>query len=130
MSRPQRLVEAAATDLAGDIGDISGFVRADVLFSRERRRDGGGEAAVEDIRLVLHRLSGATVDEIDRVIFELQAMRDVVQNEGARIQREVTEYASMSRTAMASTQIIAEGLAHWRSAAAPAQHDAARHETS
>ena len=129
MTKPQRLadVETAATDLVGDIGD---FVRAESLIRRERWRDGGSEAAVGDIRLLLHQLAAASADEIDRVILELQAMRDVVRNEGERIQRDVIDYANMSQTALASTKIIAEGLAHWRSATAPAQHDPAQHETS
>jgi hypothetical protein len=115
MSRPQPLanVEAAPTDLVGEIGD---FVRADALFGREQRRGGGSEAAVEDMRFLLDRIFGPSVDEIDRAISELQTMRDVVRNEGERVQREVADYVSMSQTAMASTKLIAEGLAHWRSA--------------
>ena len=88
-----------------------------MLFrSHEQRRGGGSEAAVEDMGLLLHRIFGPAVDEIDRAIFELQAMRDVVRNEGERVQREVADCVSMSQTAMASTRIIAEGLAQWRSA--------------
>ena len=123
VSKPQRLadVEAAATNLAGEVGD---FVRADAWSWREEPRGGDSDPTVEDIGLLLHRIIGPSVDEIERAIFELQAMREVVRNEGKRLRREVTDYVTMSHSAMASTKIIAEGLAHWRSAIAPAQQDA------
>ena len=34
--------------------------------------------------------------------------------EGARVQREITEYAHLSQSAMQSTKIIAESLSHWK----------------
>jgi hypothetical protein len=110
MSKPQRLVdmEAMATELAGEIGE---FVRADASSGREQRRGGGSEVAVADMRLVLPRISAVPMDEIDRAILELQTMRDLVRHEGERIEREIADYVSMSQTAMASTKIIAEGLA-------------------
>jgi hypothetical protein len=110
MSKPQRLadVEAMATELAGEIGDI---VRGDASSSREQRRGGGSEVPVQDMRLMLPRISAVPMDEIDRAILELQTMRDLVRHEGERIEREIADYMSMSQTAMASTKIIAEGLA-------------------
>jgi hypothetical protein len=116
MSKPQRLadVEAAASELAGEIGD---FVRSDASFLRARRRAGGSEVPVEDMHLALHRISAAPIDEMDRLILELQTMRDLVRHEGERLEREINDYVSLSETAMASTRIIAGGLAHCRSAA-------------
>jgi len=34
---------------------------------------------------------GTSVQEIDRLISELQSLRDVLHEEGARVQREITE---------------------------------------
>ncbi len=52
--------------------------------------------------------------EIEKLIAELQSLRDYLQNEGQRVQREITEYAHMSQAATKSTKIIAENLAQWK----------------
>jgi hypothetical protein len=41
-------------------------------------------------------------------------LRDVLQNEGARVQREITQYAHLSQSAMQSTRVIAESLQSWK----------------
>ena len=51
----------------------------------------------------------------DRLLTELHTLRDLLQSEGARVQREITEYAHMSQSAMQSTKIITESLAKWKS---------------
>jgi hypothetical protein len=42
-------------------------------------------------------------------------LRDLLHQEGARVQREIAQYAHLSQSAMQSTKIIAESLAHWKS---------------
>jgi hypothetical protein len=37
-----------------------------------------------------------------------------LHDEGARVQRELAEYAHLSQSAMQSTKIIAESLAQWK----------------
>ncbi len=51
--------------------------------------------------------------EIERVIGELTTVRDLLRNEGERVQREITGYASLSQAAMTSMKIIADSLAQW-----------------
>ena len=48
------------------------------------------------------------------LIAELQTLRALLQEEGARVQRNLAEYAHLSQSAMQSTKIIAESLAQWR----------------
>ena len=55
--------------------------------------------------------------EIEKLISELQTLRDYLQTEGKRVQREISEYAHMSQAATKSTKIIAESLAHWKQSA-------------
>jgi hypothetical protein len=51
------------------------------------------------------------VQEIDRLIAELQTLRKLLQNEGTRVQREIAEYANLSQSAMQTTNVIAENIA-------------------
>ena len=65
-------------------------------------------------RTLLQRVAGTSVQEVDRLIAELQQLRELLHQEGARVQREITEYAHLSQSAMQSTKIIAESLSHWK----------------
>jgi hypothetical protein len=50
----------------------------------------------------------------DRLIADLQTLRDRLQLEGERVRRDIVEYATLSQAAMQSTRIIAESLTHWK----------------
>jgi hypothetical protein len=87
--------------------------------SRELRRDvatgrspeAESEAVANSIGSLLQRVAGSSVKEIDRLIAELQTLRTLLQNEGARVQREIAEYAHLSQSAMQTTKAITENLA-------------------
>ena len=67
-----------------------------------------------NISSLLQRVSGNSVQEIERLIEELQALREALHLEGARVQREIVGYASLSQAAMQSTRIITESLTRWK----------------
>ncbi len=75
-----------------------------------RRQQEGGDATVDSIGSVIERVAGASVTEIERVMAELSTVRDMLRNEGERVQREITGYASLSQTAMTSMKIIGDSL--------------------
>jgi hypothetical protein len=56
------------------------------------------------------------MEEIDRVILELQGVRDMLRNEGDRVSREIAGYASLSHAAMTAMKVIGDSLTHWKSA--------------
>ena len=72
------------------------------------------ELVAHNISTLLQRVAGTSVQEVDRLIAELQQLRELLHQEGARVQREITEYAHLSQSAMQSTKIIAESLSHWK----------------
>jgi len=94
-------------------GEIREFVRRDVATLR-RQPESDSEIVASNIGSLLQRVAGTSVQEIDRLIGELQTLRDMLHNEGARVQREIVEYATLSQAAMQSTKIIAESLTHWK----------------
>jgi hypothetical protein len=102
-------------------GEIREFVRRDVGAQRKPRNPGPNtEANADNMNALIQRVSGATMDEIDRVIAELEGVRDMLRNEGERVSREVAGYASLSHAAMTAMKVIGESLTQWRSA--PAQN--------
>ena len=93
-------------------GEIRDFVRRDVASLR--RPDNESEVVANNIGTLLQRVAGSSVQEIDRLISELQRVRDLLQNEGARVQREIVEFATLSQAAMQSTRVISDSLTTWK----------------
>ena len=54
------------------------------------------------------------MENIDRVIFDLKSVRDMLRDEGVRISREVNDYASLNQAAAAAMKVIAENLKQWK----------------
>ena len=48
--------------------------------------------------------------EIDRLIDELQSLRDFLLKEGQRIHRELTDFTRLNQSAVESTRVVAETL--------------------
>ena len=94
-------------------GEIREFVRRDGQGLR-RAPDSDSEVVAHNISTLLQRVAGTSVQEVDRLIVELQGLRELLQTEGARVQREITEYAHLSQSAMQSTKIITDSLANWK----------------
>ncbi len=57
-----------------------------------------------------------TVAEIDRLIAELQSIRALLQSEGDRVRREITGYAGLSQSAVATMKVINDTLTQLRPA--------------
>jgi len=102
---------SAETEMEGEIRD---FVRRDVATSLRRQPESDSEVVANNIGALLQRVAGTSVQEIEKLIGELQTLRDMLQTEAARVQREIVEYATLSQAAMQSTKIIAESLTQWK----------------
>ena len=63
---------------------------------------------------MLQQVSGTSVQEIDKLIAELQILRDMLQKEAARVQREIVGYATLIQNARRSMGTISEILSSWR----------------
>jgi hypothetical protein len=99
-------------------GEIREFVRKDVAPWR-KRPETPPEAPAENVSMLVQRVAGASLNEIDHVIDELRTMREFLRGEGERVQREIAGYATVSQAAAASMKVIAESMAQWRTSTAP-----------
>ena len=79
------------------------------------------DAKVEKIAATL-KDNGAQLGEIEKLINELESLRDLLHAEGERVQREIAGYAQLSQSAMKSTRIIADNMAQWKTAGLSARH--------
>jgi len=110
-SRDTSEIESAVeTEVEGEIRE---FVRRDVATLR-RHAENDSEMVANNINALLQRVAGTSIQEIDKLIAELQTLRDRLSTEAARVQREIVEYATLSQAAMQSTKIIAESISSWK----------------
>ena len=94
-------------------GEIRKFVRRDINSMR-RNRETDSQQVANNISSLLQRVAGTSVQEIDRLIAELQSLRETLSTEGERVRREIARYATLSQSAVQSTKIIGESIAYWR----------------
>src|SRR6516225_7915716 len=106
-------VERAVEIFSRVEGEIRDFVRRD-----HRRLEDCSDLTPRNVDSLLQRLSGTTVQEIDHFIAELQALRQRLQHEATRVEREVVQYASLNEAARASMRTISENSLSDRSSEA------------
>lgn len=92
-------------EVEGNIGEL---VRLDSTDFREAVSD--SELAADNLRTLLYRVSGTTTREIDNLISELSTLRERLQADANRVQRDVVEYAALSQSVIQLTKIISEGV--------------------
>jgi hypothetical protein len=115
---------AAVTEVEAGIRD---FVRNDIAYLRrpgmgivnnnDTPLDASAEATVNNVNSLIQRVAGTSLTEIENLISELEALRDLLHSEGQRVQREIAGYAQLSQAAMKSTRMIADNVSQWKRAA-------------
>ena len=63
-----------------------------------------------NLRTLLREVSRVSMDEIDRLIIELQTLRRKLQTDGERIERDITEHTTLSAQATQLTKIVFDGV--------------------
>jgi hypothetical protein len=113
----------AVTEVEAGIRD---FVRNDVAYLRRPvpgllgsaetppPLEPGNEATVNSVNSLIQRVAGTSLAEIENLVSELEALRDLLHSEGQRVQREISGYAQLSQAAMKSTRMIADNVAQWK----------------
>jgi hypothetical protein len=111
---------AAVTEVEAGIRD---FVRNDIAYLRrpaapaEPALDATAEATVTNVNSLIQRVAGTSLAEIENLVTELEALRDLLHSEGQRVQREISGYAQLSQAAMKSTRMVADNVQQWKRAA-------------
>lgn len=109
------VAQAAVTSIEGEIRDLVG---RDAAFLRGQRSEAGATAnpAADNLDALIGRVAGASIEEIDRVIRELQGVRTMLHNEGERVNREIAGYASLCHASMTAMTVIGDSLKKWKGA--------------
>ena len=62
----------------------------------------------------VRRIAGASMDEIDGVINELEGMREMLRREAEQVSLDLAAFASVSQSSMSAMKIISESLKNFR----------------
>jgi hypothetical protein len=98
-------IEKPAAEIEGNIREL---VRRDTTGLRQAESD--SELAANNLSTLLRRVSGNSAHEIDNLIGELRVLRDKLQADSDRVERDIVEYASLSQSVIQLTKIIADGV--------------------
>jgi gas vesicle protein len=64
----------------------------------------------KEIALLVKKVGATSIEEIERLMAELQETRSYLQSEGERIEREVARYTNLTQTASVTTKIIFDAV--------------------
>ncbi len=89
-----------------------GPIRRDAALPRRKRRavDATAVADAERMHASFRSLVDASVEEIERLMLELQRVRGMLHSEGERLNREITRYAGTNQSLFATITVIRENV--------------------
>jgi hypothetical protein len=89
--------------------------RRGTSFSRQQKESlPSRESAVSRVSSVIQYVAATSVAEIDDLVTELEQLRNFLQQENVRLQRQIEGYARVYEEATKSTKIIAESVQYWK----------------
>lgn len=89
-------------------GNIRELARGSAAFRQSETGD--GDMTASRLGTLLRRVSGNSTREIDNLIGELQTLREKLENDSSRLQRDIVDYAAISQQVMQLTKIISESV--------------------
>jgi hypothetical protein len=107
---------AAISDVADDIRDL---VAAELPAAPAPADEAGPGLGGDRFTSPIQKIAATSVEELERLIGELQQAKAYLQSEGERIERETVGYVQLSQTALESVKIISETVGEWRKAGHP-----------
>lgn len=122
MSAIRRLGEIGQATSQGFEGEIREFVRRD---AQRRAPQAGQNPGVDSAGDLINRVAGASIAEVDRLIAELQGVRDMLHHEGERVRHELSGYAGLAQSAMHSMKVLSDTLAQFKTGTYPTRPEAA-----
>jgi hypothetical protein len=116
---PEKLIDVDQAAANAFEGETREFVRHDVsVLHRQRSEvDAANYSAADSLNTMVRRIAGASMEEIERVILELQGVRDTLRSEGERVSREISGYANLSHASIIAMKVIGDNLKQWKNAA-------------
>ena len=85
-------------------------------FHRHDAADPPNDLSEGNLNALLGHVVSPSLNEIDRVIHDLERVRETLCKEGERVAKEIIYYASLSRTSMSAMKVISKCIGRWKDA--------------
>src|SRR5262245_796647 len=92
-----------------DVAKLAKVTREIHEFCRQRDFHADRQRSANPASL-LQRVAGIPEQEVDKLIAELQTMRERLRSEGTRVRKRVVDYATLSQSTAQSAKVISECL--------------------
>jgi hypothetical protein len=90
--------------------DITAVVRGEAASGQPSQPELRGEMIATEVNSFIERVSVTSAKEIAKQIAELHSLRDLLQNEGQRVQDEVGGYLRFNEGTVKATRMISEAI--------------------
>jgi chemotaxis protein histidine kinase CheA len=93
--------------------ELEGNIRTLVWDSASAQKavaDEDVEMSPADLTASVREVSRVSIEEVDRLISELQTLRRRLKTTGERIERDIAEYATLSSQTSQITKIVLDGV--------------------
>jgi hypothetical protein len=111
---PDRRAPNKLSDI--DRAVATAFEAENVSFLHRQRSEAAPANETKDLNGLIRRVADASAEEIEHVILELQAVRNMLYRESERLNGEIAQYTSLNQHLMAGMKVIAESLKQWNGA--------------
>ena len=112
---PEKLIDVDQAAANAFEGETREFQRDVLVLHRKRSEvDAANDPAADSLNTLVRRIAGASMEEIERVILELQGVRDTLRSEGERVSREISGYANLSHASITAMKVIGDNLKQWK----------------
>jgi chromosome condensin MukBEF ATPase and DNA-binding subunit MukB len=107
--KPVDVDQAAVNEFESEMRE---FLRRDLSLLNQQLSEAGPATGptAESLDALIRRVGGASIEEIDRVIHELQEVRNQLCNERERLSHEIARYTSLSHLSMTAMKSISDSL--------------------
>jgi hypothetical protein len=92
-------------------GDVREFGHKEAAPARIVQSD---DAEADKANFLVDRVGRNSVKELDRLIADLQRVRDYLVTEGERVQRSISKYFEASQSTMVSVKVISDSMSQWQ----------------
>ena len=69
----------------------------------------------ERMRTTIIRMTSSSASELDGLVSEIQEVREFLNSESERVQREIANYAQLNQRALAVIKMITQTISPWKS---------------
>jgi hypothetical protein len=92
----------------------SSGARVAFLRPQSAEHSQSNDRSTESLDALIQRVAGASMDEIDHVIRELESMREMLRNEGERVSQQIAGYAALCQASTTAMKIFSNSLKVWK----------------